>query len=80
MLNSKLIPEVAHFLAASPSSTKETDMNIGGKEFSEADLVMLLLAVKRVLTSDRNITGNNAALLAIAIYVGLVTRDECDLG
>ncbi len=53
-------------------------MDIGGKEFSEDELVMLLLAVKRVLTNSRNITRNNASLRATAIHVGLVTEDECD--
>ncbi len=55
-------------------------MNIGGKEFSEDELVMLLLAVRRALTNSRNITRNNASLRATAIYVGLVTEDECDDG
>ena len=55
-------------------------MNIGGKEFSEGELQMLLLAVKRVLTSDRNITRNNAALRDTSIHIGLVTEDECDDG
>lgn len=53
-------------------------MNIGGKEFSEDELVMLLLAVKRVLTNSRNITRNIASLRATAIYVGFVTENECD--
>lgn len=53
-------------------------MNIGGKEFSEGELQMLLLAVKRVLTNNRNITRNNASLRATAIHVGLVTEDECE--
>ncbi len=54
-------------------------MNIGGKEFSEGELRMLLLAVKRVLTSDRNITRHNASLRDTAINIGLVTKQECDL-
>jgi len=55
-------------------------MDIGGKEFSEGELRMLLLAVKRVLTSDRNITRNNASLRDTAIHIGLVTKQECDFG
>ena len=53
-------------------------MNIGGKEFSEDELVELLLAVKRVLTYKRNITRENASLRAIAIRIGLVTKNECE--
>ncbi len=55
-------------------------MNINGKEYSEGELRMLLRAVRRVLTSDRNITENNAALLDTAVHIGLVTEDECDFG
>lgn len=55
-------------------------MNIGGKEFSEGELRMLLLAVKRVLTQERNIVRNNASLRDTAIHIGLVTKQECDVG
>lgn len=55
-------------------------MVYNGKEFSEGELRMLLRAVRRVLTSDRNITRNNAALRDTSIHIGLVSEDECDLG
>ena len=56
------------------------NMNIDDKEFSKGELRMLLRAVKRVLTNSRNITRNNAALRDTSIHIGLVTKDECDLG
>lgn len=56
------------------------DMLIEGKNYSEGDLRMLLRAVRRVLTNDRNITRNNAALRDTSIHIGLVTEDECNTG
>lgn len=56
-------------------------MNIGGKEFSEGELRMLLLAVKRVLTCyEDDICKANLGLLHTSIHIGLVTKDECNGG
>lgn len=55
-------------------------MTVDGKEYSEGQLRMLFRALRPILTNDRNITRNNAALRATAVHIGLVTEEECDFG
>lgn len=46
--------------------------DIKSEDYTPAELRMLLRAVRRVLTSDRNVVKNNAALRDTAIHIGLI--------
>ncbi len=45
---------------------------VDDEEYTKGQIRMLMQAVRRVLTSDRNVVKNNTALRDTAIHIGLI--------